>query len=80
MSEQPGSFTPHFRASRPKRRVLLLLVGPLLWLTALVVLGVVLSRANVVELGLVIAAASFLVATVILVPMRRQRVREERER
>jgi hypothetical protein len=80
MTEQRGSFTPHFRASRPKRRLLLLLVGPLLWLVALVVLGVAVRKMNVVEVGLIIAAGSFLAATLVLIPMRSQRVREERDR
>ncbi len=79
MSERPA-FTPQLRASGPKWRVLLLLVAPLLWLAALVVIGIAVRRANVVEVGLVIAGGSFVAATLVLLPMRRQRVREERER
>jgi membrane protein DedA with SNARE-associated domain len=79
MSELPGRFTPRLRATRAKRFVALFLVGPLLWVAALVALGVVLSRSFVVELGLIIAAGSFLLATLCLLPMRARRVREERE-
>jgi Na+/H+ antiporter NhaC len=78
MSEQPA-FTPHFRASRSKRGLWFMLIGPLLWLIALVVLGVALRKMNVVELGLIIAGASFVLAIAVLVPMRRIRVREERD-
>lgn len=42
MSGQRATFTPHFRASRPKRRASLFLIGPLLWIAAFAALGVTL--------------------------------------
>ena len=79
MSEPPRRFSPLHRASREQRAALVFLVGPLLWLVALVVLSVALSTGDAVGIGLIIAALSFAVTMAVLVPMRTRRVRDERE-
>jgi hypothetical protein len=76
MSEPPPRFTPLTVAPRPTRIVVALL-GPLLWLAAFLLVAVVADETDAIAYGLAIAAASFLVATVVLIPMRRRRVREE---
>ena len=78
--EPPARFAPRFRASRPKREAVFFLVGPLLWLAALAVLGHVVAKDDVVAAGLIIASGSFILATLVLIPMRWRRVREEKER
>jgi hypothetical protein len=78
--ERRARFSPQFRASRPKREAAFFLVGPLLWLAALVVLGFVVREGNIVGIGLLIAGGSFILATLVLVPMRHRRVCEEEER
>jgi hypothetical protein len=58
VSREPRTtFTPRFRASRPKREAALCLVGPLLWLAALAVLGHIVEQDDVVVIGLGIAGA-----------------------
>jgi hypothetical protein len=68
-----------FEALRPathRRRVVLLLVGPLLWLAGLVVVAIVLNRRDVIEIGFLIAGVTFLVGVVLLLLARRDRIRE----
>jgi hypothetical protein len=73
----PADFRPLQRASRPVR-VLVFVFGPLLWLVALVVVGVVVKRGRAVEIGLIAALTAFLLALVVSMIARRLRVREER--
>jgi hypothetical protein len=72
-----ADFTPLQRPSLPAR-VLALVVAPLLWLVALVVVAVVVKRGHAVEVGLIAALAAFLLALFVSVIARRLRVREER--
>jgi peptidoglycan/LPS O-acetylase OafA/YrhL len=74
----PARFLPLRRASRAKRRVLLV-AGPLLWLVALLVVAVVIHRTNAVEYALLVLAVSFAVALFLLGCMRAARAREERD-
>jgi hypothetical protein len=74
----PARFRPLRRAS-PSRRRLLLIVGPLLWLAALIVLAFVVVRRDAVQIALLTLAASFVVALAALGWMRQARVREERD-
>jgi hypothetical protein len=53
-------------------------IGPLLWLVSLVVVALVLHYTSAIELGLLVAAISAVVAAVALVLMRTGRVREEK--
>ena len=78
MSELPEPFAPLRRTSR-FRLVVLYLVGPLLWVAALVVVSLLLREHNAVEIGLLVATAAFVVGIVLLVPQRMLRVRRENE-
>jgi|tagenome__1003787_1003787.scaffolds.fasta_scaffold19840557_2 hypothetical protein len=79
--ERPAAPMPQFeplrRASRA-RVVAAMVFGPVLWLAALVVGARTVERTDAVEIGLLIAAASFAGATVVLATLRWRRRREER--
>jgi hypothetical protein len=64
-------------ASGPKL-IAALVFGPILWLAALVVASWMLDRTDAIELGLLVAAAAFLFAAVVLSLLRLGRRREER--
>jgi len=70
-------FEPLRRASRG-RRVAAMVLGPVLWLSALMVGAWVLDRTDAIETGLLIAAASFAGAIVVLAALRAGQRREER--
>lgn len=76
--ELPASFRPLLPAPEPRRR-LVLVVGPLMWLGALLGLAVVVSRRDAVELALLVVAASFAAGVLVSGWMRLARVREERD-
>ena len=76
--ELPARFTPLQRAS-VARRALVVLFGPLLWLAALVLVGIVVNRARVVELGVAVTLLAFLVALPLSALGRHGRIREERK-
>lgn len=73
----PARFQPLRRASRGRRR-LLFIVGPLLWLLALLVLAYVIRRLDVVGAALLVLGASLAVALVLVGWTRIARAREER--
>jgi len=70
-------FRPLRLISRTKM-VIAWIVGPLLWTFALASVAWLVNRANAIELGLLIAAASFTVGVVMLSLLRSDRLREER--
>ena len=72
MTEPRPQFSPLTVATR-RTRIVVAMVGPLLWLVACIVLAVVGHETRAIAFG------SFLVALAALVPMRRRRVREEAE-
>ena len=76
--EARARFTPLQTAS-PGRRVLVLVVGPLLWLAAIVVVGVVVHRSDAVGYGLSVTAIAFLVSLGVSALARRSRLRDERK-
>jgi hypothetical protein len=81
VSSDPELSTVQFEPLRPatRKRILLgLVIGPLLWLVSLVVVALVLHYTSAIELGLLVAAISAVVAAVALVLMRTGRVREEK--
>ena len=78
MSELPGRFAP-LRPAPRSRRLVLYLVGPLLWVAALIVVGLLVVKHNAVEIGLLVALAAFVLAIVLLIPQRMLRVRREQE-
>jgi hypothetical protein len=76
--ELPPRFTPLQTVSR-SRRVLVLVVGPLLWLVAIIVVGVVVDRDGVVEASLLVTVIAFVLGLALSVIARRRRLGEERE-
>jgi hypothetical protein len=78
MSEVPRRFSPLRRAPR-STRVALYILGPLLWLVALILVSLLVREQDAIETGLLIAGAAFVVAVVLLLPQRMLRVRSERE-
>jgi hypothetical protein len=78
MSEVPRRFSPLRRAPR-STRVALYILGPLLWVVALIVVSLLVREQDAIETGLLVAGAAFVVAVVMLLPQRMLRVRIERE-
>jgi membrane protein YdbS with pleckstrin-like domain len=79
MPELPTRFEPLRRTSRA-RRIALYIGGPLLWVLSFGVVDYVVRDGREIRIALVILAASFLLASAVLLPMRYRRVREEAER
>ena len=71
-------FSPLTVAPRPAR-IAVAMLGPLLWLAGFVLVAIVADETDAIAHGLAIAVASFLISIVVLIPMRRRRVHEERE-
>ena len=74
--ELPARFTPLQRAS-VARRTLVVVFGPLLWLVALVVVGVVLERRRAVEIALIVTLIALLLSIPLSVLGRRGRIARE---
>jgi predicted membrane chloride channel (bestrophin family) len=73
--------TVHFEPLRPatrRRLVIGIVFGPLLWLIAFVVAAWLFASTFIIELALVITAASFVIAAVVLALLRAGREREAR--
>jgi hypothetical protein len=71
-------FTPLRRVSRRKRAALLI-IGPLLWVGALVAVSYVVRKGDAVGIALLVLAAALLLALAVLVPMRLRRIHDERK-
>jgi hypothetical protein len=72
---------PRFEPLEPAPRdrlILIFLLGPLLWLVALLLVAAVLERTTAIEIGLIVTVATFLVSLVVLTLLRIARGREER--
>lgn len=78
MDEPAPRFTPH-RTPSTRWWIGAVLAGPLLWVLSLAVVAVVRSQSRIIGIGLLIAAASFLLAIALFLPSRRMRLHEERE-
>jgi hypothetical protein len=78
VSEASDRFTP-LRPAPRSRRLVLYLLGPLLWVVALISVGSLVVKKNAVEIGLLIALAAFALAIVLLLPQRTLRIRREQE-
>lgn len=76
-SKLSAQFTP-LRIASPGRRALVLVVGPLLWLLAVVVVGIVVHYRRAVELGLIVSLIAFVLSLVVSMIARQRRLREER--
>ncbi len=78
MSEPTPRFSPLKVAPRPAR-IAVAMIGPLLWLAGFGLVAIVADETEAIAHGLAIALGSFLVAVLVLIPMRRRRIREEGE-
>jgi hypothetical protein len=76
--ELAARFTPLQTASA-SRRVLVFVVGALVWLVAIIVLGVVVDRDGVVEASLFVTLIAFVLGLALSLIARRRRLSEERE-
>jgi hypothetical protein len=79
--EDSHGFVEPFRPLRPAsgpKLIAAIVLGPMLWVVALIVASWLLDRTNAIELGLLVTAASFVVAAVVLSLLRVGRRREER--
>jgi membrane protein DedA with SNARE-associated domain len=70
-------FRPMRTASGP-RLIAAIVFGPLLWVVGLAIVAVQVHRNDAIELGVLIAVVSILVAVPILIVLRLGRRREER--
>jgi hypothetical protein len=75
--EVDDRFRPMRAASGP-RLMAAMVLGPFLWVVGLVIVAVLVHRTDAIELGVLIAVASMLVAVPILIVLRLGRQREER--
>jgi hypothetical protein len=75
--EVPVQFAPMERASRARLLVVVVL-GPVLWLAGLLVVGLVVQERRAVEIGLIAALVSFVVSLLVCVVGWRLRLAEER--
>jgi hypothetical protein len=69
-------FEPLRPASRG-RLILGLILGPVLWLVALIVAGTILRYTRAIEIGLLVTLVSFLLSLVVLLAIRSRRLRLE---
>jgi hypothetical protein len=74
---RPPVFVP---VNPTTRRIMIVraIAGPLLWLIALAVVLLTLGRTQAIEFGVLIAAASFAVSTIVLLVLRALRLRQGR--
>ena len=81
VSTDPESPIVRFEPLRPASRKRLLVgfvVGPILWVVALISVAWVLHFTSAIELGLLIVLISAVVSTILLVLLHQSRVREEK--
>jgi hypothetical protein len=81
MSNEAGRSRVRFQALKPapRRRVIAaFIVGPVMWVVALVLLALTVEQTDAIALGLLAALASFVVALVLLAVVRAARVRNEK--
>jgi hypothetical protein len=81
MDEHGVGFEERFRPLRPAspaRLVAAFLLGPMAWVAAVLAADLLISPTEAIETGLLVTAASFAIATVVLSLLRLGRLREER--
>ncbi|MDA0164201.1 hypothetical protein OM076_28265 [Solirubrobacter ginsenosidimutans] len=81
MPDDAHGFEEPFRPLRPAsgpKLIAALVFGPILWVIALIAAAVLLDRTDAIELGLLVTAASFVFAAIVLSLLRVGRRREER--
>jgi hypothetical protein len=77
-SSSPVRFTPLQTATR-SRRVLVFVLGPLLWCAALVFVSVIVNRTRAIEVGLLVTLVAFVLSFCVSIVARRRRLAEEQE-
>jgi hypothetical protein len=75
--EQPAAFFEPLRPASRERLVLGLILGPVLWLVALIVVAATLRYTWAIELGLLVTVATFVVSLIGLSELRSRRLRQE---
>ena len=81
MSSETGGPSVRFEPLRPMSRgrlIVALVIGPVLWLVALVVAAWLFDYSSAIALGLLVTVASFLVSLVVLALLHAGRRRQER--
>ncbi len=81
MGENSTQVDDRFRPMRTAsglRLIAAIVLGPLLWVVGLVIVAVLVHKTDAIELGVLIAVGSILVAVPILIVVRLGRRREER--
>ena len=81
MHEDGEGCEDRFRPLRPASRarlILAIILGPALWAVALAYVAVIVKYTDAIALGLIVAAASFVISAIVLILIRQERVREER--
>jgi hypothetical protein len=76
--EVPARFTL-LQSASVARRAIVVVVGPVLWVVALVVVGVVVDQRQAVEFGLIVTLVAFVLSLSVSALARRRRLREERD-
>ena len=70
-------FWPLRPASRP-RLIAAIILGPVLWAVALFVVAKIIEYTDAIQVGLLVALASFVISAIVLGLLRQGRLREER--
>jgi hypothetical protein len=81
MHEDGQAFGDRFRPLRPAtgpRLIAAIILGPVLWAIGLAFVAVIIEYTDAIAVGLVVAAASFVISVVVLSLARQGRLREER--
>ena len=76
--EQPAALFEPLRPASRGRLVLGLILGPVLWLVALIVVAVTLRYTWAIEIGLLVALMTFVLSLGALLFLRSRRLRQER--
>ena len=74
--KSPAQFQPLQKASS-FRRVLTLVLGPLMWLVALIVASLVVYGVDAVEIGIIVTFVAFLLGLILCWVGRRRRLSDE---
>jgi hypothetical protein len=77
MHDVDDRFRPLRPASRP-RLITAIILGPVVWAIGLAILAAIIEYTDAIALGLLVAAASFVISVILLSLVRQGRLREER--
>jgi hypothetical protein len=77
MHDVDDRFRPLRPASRPSL-ITAIILGPVVWAIGLAILAAIIEYTDAIALGLLVAAASFVISVILLSLVRQGRLREER--